>query len=126
MTQAAVLILAGITSTVALWFGTQGLRLRPGDLAPAVGKMLECLGMMLVFFMANAVLGLVAIIGGRSLTGAFVSTYAMSDVTLLAISFIQGLLFYCWREAKARRRNRGFRASRSDRGAERAVIRKGD
>ena len=126
MTQATVLILAGITSTVALWIGTQGLRLRPDDLAPAVGKMLECLGMMLVFFMANAVLGLVAIIGGRSLTGTFVSTYAMSDVTLLAISFFQGLLFYCWREAKAGRRNRGLRASRSDRGAERAVIRKGD
>jgi hypothetical protein len=126
MTQATVLILAGITSTVALWIGTQGLRLRPDDLAPAVGKMLECLGMMLVFFMANAVLGLVAIIGGRSLTGTFVSTYAMSDVTLLAISFFQGLLFYCWREAKAGRRNRGLRASRSDRGTERAVIRKGD
>jgi hypothetical protein len=115
MTQATVLILAGITSTAALWIGTQGLRLRPGDLALAVGKMLECLGMMLAFFMANAVLGLVAIIGGRSLTGAFVSTYAMSDVTLLGISFIQGLLFYCWREAKAGRRNRGLRASRSDR-----------
>ena len=126
MTQATVLILAGITSTAALWIGTQGLRLRPDDLAPAVGKMLECLGMMLVFFMANAVLGLVAIIGGRSLTGTFVSTYAMSDVTLLAISFFQGLLFYCWREAKAGRRNRGLRASRSDRGTERAVIRKGD
>jgi hypothetical protein len=126
MTQATVLILAGITSTAALWIGTQGLRLRSGDLALAVGKMLECLGMMLVFCLANAVLGLVAIIGGRSLTGAFVSTYAISDVTLLGISFIQGLLFYCWREAKAGRRNRGVRASRSDRGAERALIRKGD
>jgi len=125
MTQATVLILAGITSTAALWIGTQRLRLRPGDLALAVGKMLECLGMMLVFFVANAVLGLVAIVGGRSVTGVFISTYAMSDVTLLGISFIQGLRFYCWREAKARRRNRGLRASRSDRGAERAWIRKG-
>lgn len=126
MTQATVLILAGITSATALWIGTQGLRLRPGDLAPAVGKMLECLGMMLVFFMANAALGLVAIIGGRSLTGAFVSTYAMSDVTLVGISFIQGLLFYFWREAKASRRIRGRRASRSEPLADRALIRKGD
>jgi hypothetical protein len=125
MTQAIVLILTGVTSAAALWIGTQGLRLRPGDLAPAVGKMLECLGMMLVFFMANAALGLVAIIGGRSLTGAFVSTYAMSDVALLGISFIQGLLFYCWRETKARRRNRGLRASRSDRRAEPAGIQEG-
>ena len=125
MTEAIVLILTGVTSAAALWIGTQGLRLRPRDLAPAVGKMLECLGMMLVFFMANAALGLVAIIGGRSLTGAFVSMYAMSDVALLGISFIQGLLFYCWRETKTRRRNRGLRASRSDRRTELAGIQEG-
>jgi len=125
MTEAVVLILTGATSAAALWIGTQGLGLRPGDLAPAVGKMLECLGTMMVFFMANAALGLVAIIGGRSLTGAFVSTYAMSDVALVGISFIQGLLFYCWRETKARRRSRGRRPGRPDRPAEPAVIQEG-
>lgn len=125
MTEAIVLILTGVTSAAALWIGTQGLRLRLSDLAPAVGKMLECLGTMVVFFMANAALGLVAIIGGRSLTGAFVSTYTMSDVALLGISFIQGLLFHCWRETKARRRSRGLRASRPDRRAEQAVIQEG-
>ena len=126
MTQATVLIVAGITSAAALWVGTQGLRLRPVDLVLAAGKMLECLGMMLVFCMANAALGVVAILGGRSLTGVFVSTYGMSDVTLVGISFIQGLLFYCWREAKASRRIRGRRAGRSERPADRALIRKGD
>lgn len=125
MTQAIVLILTGVTSAAALWIGTQWLRLRPGELAPAVGKMLECLGMMLVFFLANAVVGLVAIIGGRSLTGAFVSTYAMNDVTILGISFIQGLLFHCWRETRARRRNRGLRSSREHRQAGQTVIREG-
>lgn len=120
MTEAVVVILTGVTTAVALWIGTQGLRLRPGDLAPAAGKLLECLGLMLVFFAANAVLGLVAILGARSLTGAFVSTYAMSDVGLVGISFIQGLLFFCWRETKPRRRARGLRAGRSDRRAESA------
>ena len=63
-------------------------------------------------------------VGGRTLTGAFVSTYTMSDVTLLGISFIQGLLFYCWRETKARRRNRGLRGGVSQHRAERALIQK--
>jgi hypothetical protein len=125
MTQAIVLILTGVTSAAALWIGTQWLRLRPGELVPAVGKMLECLGMMLVFFLANAVVGLVVIIGGRSLTGAFVSTYAMSDVTLLGISFLQGLVFYCWRETRARRRIRGLRFNREHRRAGQTVIREG-
>lgn len=118
MTQAVVLILTGLTSIAALWVGTQALRLRPWDLASAMGKVLECLGMMLSFFLANAALGLAAIVGGRTVTGAFVSTYAMSDVTLLVISFLQGLLFYCWRETKARRRNRNLRVGRSERRVE--------
>ena len=125
MTEPIVVILAGVTSFAALWIGTQWLRLRLGDLAAALGKTLECLGMMLVFFGANAAVGLVAIIGGRSLTGVFVSTYIMSDVANLGISFLQGLLFFCWREAKAGRRNRRLRANRSERRAAQAPIREG-
>jgi hypothetical protein len=64
--------------------------------------MLECVGTMLVFFAANLALGLVAILVGRSVTGAFVSTYSMSDVGLLVVSFLQGLFFHGWRELKKR------------------------
>ena len=113
MVEPAVVILTGVTSFAALWIGTQWLRLRPGDLTAAVGKTLECLGLMLVFFAANAVVGLAAIIGGRSLTGVFVSTYVMSDAAILGISFLQGLVFYCWREARAGRRIRSPRTGRS-------------
>jgi hypothetical protein len=125
MTEAVVVVLTGVTTGVALGIGTRGLRLRPGDLATAAGKLLECLGLVLVFFTANAALGLVAILGVRSLTGAFVSTYAMSDVALVGISFIQGLLFFCWRETKPRRRARALRAGRSDRRAESAGMQEG-
>lgn len=114
MIEPVVVILTGVTSFAALWIGTQWLRLRPGDLTAAVGKTLECLGLMLVFFAANAVVGLAAIIGGRSLTGVFVSTYVMSDAAILGISFLQGLVFYCWREAKAGRRSRSPRTGRSE------------
>lgn len=125
MIEPVVVILTGVTSFAALWIGTQWLRLRPGDLTAAVGKTLECLGLMLVFFAANAAVGLVAIMGGRSLTGVFVSTYVMSDVAILGISFLQGLLFFCWRETKAGRRNRSLRGSRSERRAAQAPIREG-
>jgi len=125
MIEPVVVILTGVTSFAALWIGTQWLRFRPGDLATALGKMLDCLGLVVVFCTANAVVGLVAIVGGRSLTGVFVSTYVMSDVAILGISFLQGLLFFCWRETKAGRRDRSSRASRSERRAGQATIREG-
>ncbi len=125
MIEPVVVLLAGVTSVAALWIGTQWLRFRPGDLATALGKMLECLGLMLVFFAANAVVGLVAIVGGRSLTGVFVSTYVMSDVAVLGISFLQGLLFFCWRETQAGRRGRNSRLSRAERSAGPTAIREG-
>lgn len=113
MTQAIVLILVGVSSAAALHVATHELRLRRDALSAAVGKTLECVGIMLIFFAANAALGLLAIIVGRSLTGAFVSTYSMSDVLLVGVSFLQGLFFHCWREANGKVRHRGSRTRRS-------------
>jgi hypothetical protein len=100
MAQAVVLILVSLTSVGALVVGTRVLRLRRRDLSAAIGSTLECVGMMLVFFAANLTLGLLAILVGRSLTGAFVSSYSMSDVALLVVSFVQGLVFYCWHQER--------------------------
>jgi hypothetical protein len=101
MAQAIVVVLAAATSAGALLIGARARGLRLSDLGRAAGRMLECVGVMLIFFAMNLTLGLAVILVGRSLTGAFVSTYLMSDVTLLAVSCLQGLLFYCWREPKA-------------------------
>jgi len=112
MTEPIVVILAGVTSFAALWIGSQWLRFRPAisrRRSQDAGVPRDDAGL----FRANAAVGLAAIIGGRSLTGAFVSTYVMSDAAILGISFLQGLLFFCWRETKAGRRNRRLRASRS-------------
>lgn len=102
MAQAVLLILVGMTSIGAILVGTRGLGFRPENLRPAIGKALECVGSMVVFFAANAALGLAAIVVGRSATGVFVSSYSVSDPTLLAASFLQGLIFHCWREIKSR------------------------
>jgi hypothetical protein len=101
MAQAIVVVLAAATSAGALLIGARALGLRLSDLGRAGGRLLECVGVMLIFFAMNLALGLAVILVGRSLTGTFVSTYLMSDVTLLAVSCLQGLLFYCWRELKA-------------------------
>src|SRR5512134_2719756 len=111
MAQAVVLILATVTSTGALLIGTRTLGLRWNQLRPAVGSMLECVGMTLIFFAANLALGLVAILVGRSLTGAFVSTYSMNDVALVGVSCFQGLVFHCWREFKSRASGSGVEGS---------------
>ena len=102
MAQAVVLILATVTSTGALLIGTRALGLRWNQLRPAVGSMLECVGMTLIFLAANLALGLVAILVGRSLIGAFVSTYSINDVALVGVSCFQGLAFHCWREFRSR------------------------
>jgi hypothetical protein len=104
MAQAVVLILAAATSTGALLIGVRAFGLRPSDLGRAAGRMLECVGVTLIFCAMNLALGLAVILVGRSLTGAFVSTYLMSDVTLLGVSCLQGLLFHCWREMSAESR----------------------
>jgi hypothetical protein len=97
MVQVVLVILAAATSTGALAVGVRALGLRRSHLRPAAGGALECVGTMLIFFAANLTLGLVVILAGRSWTGAFVSTYLMSDVALLGVSCLQGLLFHCWR-----------------------------
>jgi hypothetical protein len=120
MAQATTLILVGITSMGALLIGTRCLRLRGADLGIAAGKMLGCVGAIIAFFATNLAVGLLVIIVGRSLTGVFVSTYAMSDVGLLGLSCLQGLFFHCWWEA-----SKGGRGTESGRGAG-AQRRRGD
>ena len=100
MTQVVVLTLLIVTSIGALLVGTRGLGFRRADLRPAIGKAIECVGSMMVFLAVNAAVGLVVILVGRSITGVFVSTYSVGDAILLGASFLQGLVFHCWREER--------------------------
>ncbi len=97
MAQAFVLILVGITSALALLLGTRGLGMPLRNLKRAAGRMLECVGVMCGFLLLNLSLGMVGVVLWRSLTGRFVSLYYAADVTLVAFSFLQGLMFQWWR-----------------------------
>jgi len=100
MPQAVVVVLASVTSAGAVLIGVRGLGLPWSCLSRAARRALECVGTILILFGANLLLGLGVIWAVRSLTGAFVSTYAVNDAALLAISCFQGLVFHCWREVR--------------------------
>ena len=103
MAQTVMLILVGATSMGAVVAGTRGLGLPRAGLRPAIGNALECLGSIAVFLIVNVVLGVVAIIIGRSVSGVFVSTYVIGDAMVVLASILQGLVFHCWRGCTGRR-----------------------
>ena len=97
MTEIVILLLVGLTSAGAYLVGSRGLHLRDRQLRSALGHALEGLGAALVFLTVNLGIGLVAILAVRSLSGWFVSIYALNDVTIGILSLLQGLTFQWWR-----------------------------
>jgi len=93
--------LAGLTSIGAYFVGARALGLSSTRLGAAVGKMLESVGMTLIFLAANLTTSVLIVLAVRSLTGTFVSAYATDDVVWLGVSLIQGLAFQAWRGSAA-------------------------
>lgn len=96
MVSLVVLLLVIVTSTGAYVLGRRGGCLRPGALGGAVGVVLECAGLAVLFLGANVVIGLGAILGGRAVTGHYVSVYVIADGSLALLSALQALLFWSW------------------------------
>ncbi len=88
-----------VTSAVACNIGVRWLGLNYLTLARAGLAMIETLGMGAVFFGTNLAIGMIVIAVVHALTGHFVSHYILSDVSLLSLSLVQGLVFACWRRA---------------------------
>jgi hypothetical protein len=97
MDHTLILIMTGLTSVGAYIIGVKWLRLCRDGLWLALGKTCEAMGLMLVFFVLNLIVGVSVVSAGRFFTGAFVSLYHMSDVALLALSLLQALTFQAWR-----------------------------
>jgi hypothetical protein len=91
-------ILVALTSLGLYWFSAKILGFSPEGLRPAFGKVLESIGLTLLFFALNLAVGMLAILAGRLLTGGFVSLYLASDITLVVLALLQGLTFQWWRE----------------------------
>jgi hypothetical protein len=97
MLQLLVPALAVLTSVGAYWIGRRLLGLPASSLRPALARALQLVGVSVVFFLANLVVGLVVVGAVRGLTPWFLSVYFLSDVGLPILSVLQGLLFECWR-----------------------------
>jgi len=101
MAEYFTLILVGLSSGVAYLIGVNAQGRSPAALRAAMGKMLECLGVTVVFFGINLAAGMVIALMGRLVTRQFVSLYLANDISLLVLSFLQGLVFQCWRDLSA-------------------------
>jgi len=100
--ELVILTLVGATSVAAYLIGARGLGLPGRALGVATGRMLECLGLTLLFFGANLAAGVLAILAARALTGGFVSLFLVNDAILLPLSLLQALIFAWWRAASGR------------------------
>lgn len=91
-----LLLLAIATSLAAIviarWVG-------PGHrgLADAIRLVLELAGISTVFLVANLALGVAIVLAIRLLSSFFVSIYVLNDLSLVALSFLQGAVFFFWR-----------------------------
>ncbi len=95
-----ILSLVALTSLAAYGAGRRTLRLSPRALRRAAGEALESVGMLLLFYLANVVLGTVLVLIARA-AGYFVSLYLLVDPTLVVLSFLQALFFQRWRERES-------------------------
>lgn len=94
---ALLLVVVAMTSLAAAWVTRAR---RPVPLARAVCLTLELVGTAMCFLLGNLVVGLVIILGIRSLTPMFVSVYVLNDMSLVALSALQGTWFFCWRRGR--------------------------
>ena len=97
MSSITLVIIVGLTSLGAYLAATRFAGLRRAGLRGAVVETLECLGLVVIFFLANFAVGTALILGLRALTGRFISVYIVNDATLAILSLLQALVIHRWR-----------------------------
>jgi hypothetical protein len=90
-------LLVLVTSAGAYLIGARVLGLPGRGLGQAVRRTFEMAGLTVVFLIVNLALGLAFILATRALSLPFVSVYILNDVTLIALSALQGVIFGWWR-----------------------------
>ncbi len=98
MDTAFILVVVGLSSLAAVLVARARSRRR---LRSAVGKTLETIGLAAVFLLLNVGVGFCLTLLARVVVGRFVSLYYSDDVTILAVSVLQALVFQWSREPEA-------------------------
>lgn len=91
-----LLLLFAVTSAALYVAATRVLGARRGALRPALGRMLEWLGLVILLVTFNLAVGFVLVLALRKLTGSFVSLYLNTDGALLALSLLQAAALQWW------------------------------
>ncbi len=97
MIEIFLLSLVALSSVGAYFVGTNRLGLRAQSLLAAGARMLEVVGIALIFGAVNMSIGIVMVIATRTLTHWFLSLYMVNDISLWVLSSLQGLTFHWWR-----------------------------
>jgi hypothetical protein len=87
----------GLTSVVGYLIGARRLGLAGAGLRDAAAAALEAIGLGVLFLAANLALAVLPVLAARAWGGEFVSLYQIDDVTIAAVSLLQGLVFRWWR-----------------------------
>jgi len=90
-------LLVAVTTVTAYVIGVHVLGLSRRRLAHAVGRTLELAGLTVVFLVANLAIGLAVVLATRALSTRFISVYILNDLSLVALSALQGVVFGWWR-----------------------------
>ena len=103
MSDAAfVLSLAALTSCAAFLAGRRWGGLARAGLRAALGRTLECAGLVVLFYGFNVAVGFALAVLAPRLTGVFVSVYVNTDQTLLVFAALQAVTYQWWRAASPR------------------------
>jgi hypothetical protein len=100
MGQGALLLLVAAVTSLAAGLGLRGRGARSG-LRGAMLQTLELVGIATLFLLGNLALGLVIVLAVRTVSRHFVSVYLLNDSALVALSALQGAVFFCWRRRRA-------------------------
>jgi hypothetical protein len=98
MDTAFILVVVGLSSLAAAIVARGRAR---RSLRSAVGKMLETIGLAALFLFLNVAVGFCLTLLARVVGGRFVSLYHSDDVTIVAVSVLQALVFQWGREPEA-------------------------
>lgn len=91
-----LILLVALTSALSWLAGRRGLGLR-ASVRPALGRLLEWVGLSVLFYALNLLIGFALVLLLRTITGSFISMYVNTDATLALLAAFQAVVFQWWR-----------------------------
>ena len=100
MNEIFLFSLVVLSSAGACLLGAKRLGLSTRNLGAAGARLLETVGLIVIFAVVNTAIGVAVILATRTLTHWFLSLYMANDPTLWVLSLLQGLAFQGWRATR--------------------------